>query len=136
MGYKRAREFWDTLAPREFRVGEDEAFPGLNVTTDEEILDIIKRSYTNIYHGACTCSMGKWDDAMAVVDGKGCVYGIGRLRVVDASIFPILMPPGHHMATVCELPFQTVPPVPCLLTPLDAIVEEISCEITGNCREA
>ena len=101
-GYKRARQFFDTPAMRQFRIGDDEAFPGLNVTTDTEILDIIKRSYNTIYHGACTCSMGKEGDDMAVVDAQGRVFGVGRLRVVDASIFPLL-PPGHPMATVCEL---------------------------------
>lgn len=101
-GYKRAREFWDTPVLRDFRIGDDEAFPGLNATSDEEILDIIKRSYNTIYHGACTCSMGKDGDNMAVVDGKGRVYGVERLRVVDASIFPLL-PPGHPMATMCKL---------------------------------
>ncbi|MBE3044627.1 GMC family oxidoreductase N-terminal domain-containing protein, partial [Candidatus Bathyarchaeota archaeon] len=96
-GYKRAREFFDTDAMREFRLGE-EAFPGKNITTDEQILDIIKRSYNTIYHGSCTCSMGKKEDDMAVVDTQGRVYGVEKLRIVDASIFPFL-PPGHPMAT-------------------------------------
>lgn len=103
-GYKRARQFWNTRAMRPFLVGKQpEAFPGANVTTDAQILDIIKRSYNTVYHAACTCAMGKPDDNMAVVDTQGRVYGVQGLRVVDASIFPSL-PPGHPMATVCKCP--------------------------------
>ena len=45
--------------------------------------------------------MGKANDSMAVVDTKGRVFGVQSLRVVDASIFPLL-PPGHPQATVCK----------------------------------
>lgn len=48
VGYKRARRFWNTPALRKFRLGDDEAFPGLNFTSDEAILDIIKTSYNTI----------------------------------------------------------------------------------------
>ena len=45
--------------------------------------------------------MGRDDDSSAVVNMKGLVRGIERLRIVDASVFPLL-PPGHPQATVCE----------------------------------
>lgn len=45
--------------------------------------------------------MGPKNDSNAVVDTQGRVYGVKGLRVVDASIFPLL-PPGHPQATVCE----------------------------------
>lgn len=38
--------------------------------------------------------MGKPENAMAVVDSKGRVYGVERLRVIDSSSFPFT-PPGH-----------------------------------------
>lgn len=101
-GYKRAREFWNTDAMRPFLVSDNpEAFPGTNITTDAQILDIIKRSYNTVYHASCTCAMGKPDDEMAVVDTQARVYGVEGLRVVDASTFPLL-PPGHPMSTVCK----------------------------------
>lgn len=101
-GYKRARQFWATDAMRPFLVGEQpEAFPGPEVASDAQILDVIKRSYNTVYHASCTCAMGKAEDPMAVVDTQGRVYGVRALRVVDASIFPSL-PPGHPMATVCK----------------------------------
>ena len=46
-------------------------------------------------------AMGGKNDSNAVVDTTGRVYGVQSLRVVDASIFPLL-PPGHPQSTVCE----------------------------------
>ncbi len=46
--------------------------------------------------------MGKFSDPNAVVDNQARVFGVNNLRVVDASVFPLL-PPGHPVATVCEL---------------------------------
>ena len=43
--------------------------------------------------------MGRLDDPEAVVDANATVMGVTRLRVVDASAFPLL-PPGHLTATV------------------------------------
>jgi choline dehydrogenase len=39
---------------------------------------------------------------MAMADTRGKVYGEYSLRVVDASIFPLL-PPGHPTSTVYAL---------------------------------
>lgn len=38
------------------------------------------------WHQSCTAKMGR--DAMSVVDNRLAVYGIGRLRLADASIMP------------------------------------------------
>ena len=46
-------------------------------------------------------AMGGKNDSTAVVDTNGRVYGVQSLRIVDASIFPLL-PPGHPQSTVCE----------------------------------
>ncbi|CAG8016569.1 unnamed protein product [Penicillium salamii] len=101
-GYKRAREFFHTAAIRPFLLDGQEAFPGPRVSsTDAELEQIIKETFLTIFHASCTCSMGRADDPMAVVDSKARVYGVSGLRVVDASAFPIL-PPGHPMGTVCK----------------------------------
>ncbi|EED13644.1 choline dehydrogenase, putative [Talaromyces stipitatus ATCC 10500] len=101
-GYRRVREFFNTTAVQPFLLDRQEAFPGLDVSTDEDLAQIIKETFLTIFHAACTCSMGKSDNPMAVVDAEARVYGVSDLRVVDASIFPIL-PPGHPMATVYAL---------------------------------
>lgn len=99
-GFKRVRAFWQSEAMQPFIIGE-EAFPGVQVQTDAQIEDIIRKSFNTIYHAACTCAMGHPDDNKAVVDNHSRVIGVQGLRVVDASAFPIL-PPGHPQSTVCK----------------------------------
>lgn len=88
---------------RAFTIGE-EAFPGLQVQSDAQIEDIIRRSMNTIYHAACTCAMGRANDTMAVVDSEARVLGVKGVRVVDAFSFPEL-PPGHPQSTVCKSSF-------------------------------
>ena len=78
-----------------------EFFPGANVSTDAEILNLIRQSFNALSHPTSTCKMGRSNDTEAVVDPQGRVYGVKGLRVVDASSFPLL-PPGLPMGTVCE----------------------------------
>lgn len=99
-GFKRARQFWASSTLNGFLVG-GEAYPGPAVTTDAQILESIRGSFTTIYHGSCTCAMGKAGDSRAVVDTNARVYGVTGLRVVDAAAFPFL-PPGHPQSIVCE----------------------------------
>ncbi|SAL52021.1 choline dehydrogenase [Caballeronia arvi] len=66
-----------------------EFIPGSNYQTDAELLDVARKFSQSIYHPAGTCKMGS--DALAVVDERLKVRGIGRLRVVDASIMPELV---------------------------------------------
>ncbi|PYI03849.1 glucose-methanol-choline oxidoreductase [Aspergillus sclerotiicarbonarius CBS 121057] len=112
-GFKRVREFWQTDAMKPFVIGE-EAFPGLQVQTDAQIEEIIRKRFDTIFHAACTCAMGRANDSMAVVDTQGRVMGVQGLRVIDASAFPLL-PPGHPQATVY------------------ALAEKLTCDITGAC---
>jgi choline dehydrogenase len=79
-----------------------ESYPGLDVTSNEEILDAIRNSLQTVWHASCTCKMGSSGDDMAVVDSDAKVLGVAGLRVVDASAFPFL-PPGHPQSTVCKL---------------------------------
>lgn len=60
--------------------------------SDEEILGYVRETAMTAYHPSGTCRMGS--DANAVVDGQLRVNGVERLRVVDASIFPLL--PGGN----------------------------------------
>ncbi|KAF2689767.1 GMC oxidoreductase, partial [Lentithecium fluviatile CBS 122367] len=78
-----------------------EILPG-NTTSDAQLLKYVQSSAVTISHASCTCKMGKKEDKMAVVDAQGKVFGVERLRVVDASAMPFL-PPGHPMATIYAL---------------------------------
>ena len=50
------------------------------------------RSYAeSVYHPVGTCSMGRTDDPMAVVDGRLRVRGVKGLRVADASVMPFVV---------------------------------------------
>jgi choline dehydrogenase len=65
-----------------------EVAPGADRTTDDEILDWVKKAAETTYHPVGTCKMGA--DPMAVVDSQLRVHGIAGLRVADASIMPTL----------------------------------------------
>lgn len=78
-----------------------EYFPGLNVTTDAEILHLIRQSFNTLGHAASTCKMGRANDSSAVIDSQCRVLGVRNLRVVDASSLPLL-PPGLPMGTICR----------------------------------
>ncbi len=66
-----------------------EISPGPNVATDEEIMDWVARDSETALHPSCTCKMGT--DEMSVVDPHTMrVHGTEGLRVVDASVLPIV----------------------------------------------
>ena len=64
--------------------------PGPDVAADDDdaILEWARDTSTTIYHPTGTCKMGR--DAMAVVDARLRVRGVGQLRVADASIMPTI----------------------------------------------
>ena len=65
-----------------------EVAPGAGRTTDDDILDWVKKAAETTYHPVGTCKMGS--DAAAVVDARLRVIGVEGLRVADASIMPTL----------------------------------------------
>ena len=68
-----------------------EGFTFDDVINDDEALEAFVRKATiGVWHASCSCRMGRADDPMAVVDAQGRVKGIQGLRVVDASIFPVV----------------------------------------------
>jgi choline dehydrogenase len=75
-------------APALTRLQVTEIAPGADRTSNDEILDWIKKVAETTYHPVGTCKMGP--DAMAVVDSQLRVRGIEGLRVADASIMPTL----------------------------------------------
>lgn len=66
-----------------------ELFPGPDVRSDEEILEVVRRKATCGTHAVRTCRMGR--DENSVVDERARVRGVRGLRVVDCSIMPGLI---------------------------------------------
>ena len=56
----------------------------------EALEDFIRKTAIGVRHATCTCRMGAEDDPMAVTDTLGRVRNVAGLRVVDASLFPVL----------------------------------------------
>ena len=75
-------------APAMRDIATDEIAPGINIQSDDELLDWVKKNAETTYHPVGTCKMGS--DPMAVVDDQLRVHGITGLRVADASIMPTL----------------------------------------------
>jgi 5-(hydroxymethyl)furfural/furfural oxidase len=68
-----------------------EGFTFDQVMSDDEALEAFVRKATiGVWHASCSCRMGRADDPMTVVDTEGRVRGVQGLRVVDASIFPVV----------------------------------------------
>jgi 5-(hydroxymethyl)furfural/furfural oxidase len=66
--------------------------PGIRqALQDEELLEAyVRRATVGVWHCSCSCRMGTDDDPMAVTSSAGRVRGVHGLRVVDASLFPMI----------------------------------------------
>ena len=67
---------------------------------EEEAEEFIRKAAVGVWHASCTCRMGGRDDPMAVTNPAGRVHGIGGLRVVDASIFPVVPCANTNFPTI------------------------------------
>lgn len=67
---------------------------------EDEAEAFIRRAAVGVWHASCTCRMGSRDDPMAVTDPYGRVRGLGGLRVVDASIFPVVPCANTNFPTI------------------------------------
>ena len=76
-------------------VGE-EAEPGRDVQSDDELRHYIKSHCMTMYHPTSSCAMGTGENA--VTDPTSMkVYGLEGLRIADASVFPAVTS-GNTMA--------------------------------------
>ena len=92
-GVRLARSIANTRAFDPYR--GQEIHPGANATSDADLAEFLRREMETLYHPVGTCKMG--NDPLAVVDPRFRVRGIAGLRVVDASIMPVV-PAGNTNA--------------------------------------
>jgi 5-(hydroxymethyl)furfural/furfural oxidase len=57
---------------------------------DRELEAYIRQATVGVWHCSCSCRMGPESDPMAVTSPSGMVRGVQGLRVVDASLFPVI----------------------------------------------
>jgi choline dehydrogenase len=62
--------------------------PGPDCASDDQIIDFVRNKGFTVYHPVGTCKMGS--DPAAVVDQKLRVHGMQNLRVIDASVMPVV----------------------------------------------
>ena len=92
-GVHLVRKILSAPAMAQCMVGE--TYPGPSANNDEAIVDALRLTGTTGYHAVGTCRMGS--DSAAVVDPQLRVNGVDRLRVVDASVMP-MVPTGNTNA--------------------------------------
>jgi choline dehydrogenase len=110
-----SREILSQPALRE--VSGEELMPGAGVRSNADVDAWIRQNAQSAYHPCGTCPMG--EPGRSVVDGEGRVHGIEGLRVVDASIFPMITNGNLNAPTimvaekiVAGMTGSTLPPEP------------------------
>jgi choline dehydrogenase len=96
-GVKLARKIGRNPALAQFL--ELEIIPG-DAIGDDQLADAIASNLASYGHPAATAPMGGPQDPWAVVDSHGAVKGIDSLRVVDASIMPVVVSVALNPTTI------------------------------------
>jgi choline dehydrogenase-like flavoprotein len=95
-GVKLARKIGRHPALAQFL--ELEITPG--AVGDDKLADAIASNLASYGHPTATVPMGGPEDPWAVVDSRGAVKGIDGLRVVDASIMPVVVSVALNPTTI------------------------------------
>ena len=93
---RTSREFFATKPASDLIKAE--TAPGPTVQTDDEIDAFIRRSVGTAMHPTSTCSMGTGPEA--VTDAELRVHGLQGLRVVDASVMPLIVGGNTNAPTI------------------------------------
>jgi len=78
----------------------EELYPGSDIQTEQALNECIVEKTVSQWHLSGTARMGSETDLGAVVDSKGKVHGIDGLRVVDASIMPVVTNGNTNSPTI------------------------------------
>ena len=95
-GIKIARDIFHQKAFNHYR--GKEISPGENINSDDDLNNFVRSKGDTAYHPSCTCKMG--NDDMSVVDQDLKVYGVEKLRVIDASVMPNIVSGNLNATTV------------------------------------
>ena len=95
---KMVRRFMQTQEMAYFF--QSETLPGADARSDEELLGFAREYGITSFHLVGTAKMGPADDPMAVVDSRLRVHGMGGLRVVDASVMPMIISANTYATTL------------------------------------
>ena len=87
-------------APALSKYAPAELKPGMQFTSEEQLVHAAGEIGTTIFHPVGTCKMGRADQHDAVVDSSLRVRGVAGLRVVDASIMPSIISGNTNSPTV------------------------------------
>lgn len=92
-GIKRLRQALGSSAMTPILIGP-ETVPGVEVQTDEEIIEYLRTTVNPFQHAFASNKMGLANDSLAVVDSKGSVYGVKNCK------FPKSQSMSKH---ICEV---------------------------------
>jgi choline dehydrogenase len=96
MGLRLVRTIAAQPALRPYVV--DEIFPGVDIESDDALLDFVRRTGVSNQHPTSSCAMGVGPNT--VVDPRLRVHGIAGLRVADASIMPVVVGGNTNAPTI------------------------------------
>ena len=96
-GVELARKICSVPPLSDLSVSEYEPTLAMDASKNE-YLDWIKQTATTAYHPCGTCKMG--DDKMSVVDQNLHVHGVKGLRIVDASVMPLVTSGNTNAPTI------------------------------------
>ncbi|MGE0225359.1 MAG: GMC family oxidoreductase [Acetobacteraceae bacterium] len=86
-GIKLARRIVAQPAMRPYVM--EELPPGPGTASDEDLAEFVRQTGVSNHHPSSSCAMGT--GANSVVDSRLRVFGVGGLRVADASIMPVVV---------------------------------------------
>lgn len=79
---------------------QSEVMPGVDHTSDADLLEFARKYGSSTYHLCGTCRMGPVEDRTTVVDDQLRVHGLEGLRVADSSIMPSMVSANTYATTL------------------------------------